>query len=48
MTKIANTHQTRATSQDCRAESAPENIGEKKLPEIALFDYPGMGAPRRA
>jgi hypothetical protein len=33
MTKIANTHQTRATSQDCRAESAPENIGEKKLLE---------------
>jgi hypothetical protein len=48
MTKIAKTHQTRSSSQDCRAESAPENIGEKKHPEIASFDYPGMGAPRRA
>lgn len=37
MTKIAMTHQTRASSQDFRAESAPENIGEKKLPEIAWF-----------
>jgi len=48
MTKIAKTHQTMATSQDCRAEFAPDNIGEKKLPEIALFDYPGMDAPGRA
>ncbi len=28
---------TTASSQDCLTESAPENVGEKKLPETVLF-----------
>jgi hypothetical protein len=32
-TTIATTHHTTARIHDCLTESAPENIGEKKLPE---------------
>ena len=37
ITRTATTVQTRASIHDSRTESAPENIGEKKLPETALF-----------
>jgi SRSO17 transposase len=37
ITKTATTAQTKASNHDWRIESAPENIGEKKLPETALF-----------
>src|SRR5215207_818487 len=36
-TAIATTHHTTASNHDCLTESAPENIGEKKLPEMVLF-----------
>ena len=36
-TTIATTHHTAASSHDCLTESAPENMGEKKLPETVLF-----------
>jgi hypothetical protein len=37
ITKIATTVHTRASIHDWRTESAPVNIGEKKLPEMVLF-----------
>ena len=37
ITKTATTHQTKASSHASRTESAPVNIGEKKLPETALL-----------
>jgi hypothetical protein len=36
-TTIATAHHSTASSHDCLTESAPENIGEKKLPEMVLF-----------
>jgi hypothetical protein len=38
ITTIATTHHTTASNHDCLTESAPENIGEKKLPEMVLFE----------
>jgi hypothetical protein len=43
ITKIATTVQTRASIHDWRTESAPVNIGEKKLPEI----WQGVASPTR-
>jgi hypothetical protein len=37
ITKTATMAQTKASNQDWRTESAPENIGGKKLPATALF-----------
>src|SRR5829696_6246230 len=36
-TTIATAHHTAASIHDCLTESAPENMGEKKLPEMVLF-----------
>jgi hypothetical protein len=36
-TMIATAHHSTASSHDCLTESTPENIGEKKLPEMVLF-----------
>src|SRR5215207_6364387 len=37
ITAIAAQHHTPASSHDCRIESAPLNMGEKKLPDMVLF-----------
>ena len=37
ITRTATTHQTKASNHASRTESAPVNIGEKKLPDTALL-----------